>query len=215
MARENPVLVLSGASAAGKTAVANAIIGKDARFTFLRSATTRAKRGDGNDGEYIYLSREEFLHRIENGDMLEHMEYAGNMYGTLYSEIERAESEGKIPLLVLDINGMKSLYTDKRLSACTVFVYAPLSLVEKRLLARFTEGEDEEKLRLRLARNREDYLAMPTLAPYIYSFAKNSRELDCCAHEVLKIFEDFIKKRPRDDKIIEKIALELNADAKG
>lgn len=207
------VLVISGASAAGKTAVANAIIERDPRFTFLRSGTTRPKRGDGNDDEYVYLTREEFVSRIENGDVLEHTVYAGNMYGTLYSEIERAESEGKIPLLVLDINGMKSLYLDERLAACTVYVYAPLALVEKRLRARFTEGEDEEKIRFRLKQNTEDYLGMPDLAPFVYSFSENKGALNDCRDDVLKIFEGFVGGTPKNCDAVAKIASELKADA--
>ena len=213
MKADRPVLVRSGASAAGKTAVANAIIEQDGRFTFLRSATTRPKRGDGNDGEYIYLTRKEFLSAIERGEVLEHMEYAGNLYGTLFSEIERAEREGKIPLLVLDINGMKSLYKNERLSACTVFVYAPLSLVEKRLRARFTVGEDEGKIKERIERNREDYLAMTSLAPYIYSFAENSGALEDCTARVLSVFEDFLRGKPKEEGEVLSVANYLEADA--
>ena len=209
------VLVLSGASAAGKTAVANAMIEKNPKFTFLRSATTRPKRGDGNDDEYIYLTREEFTERIANGDVLENTEYAGNMYGTLYSEIERAESEGKIPLLVLDINGMRSLYRDERLAACTVFIYAPLAMVEERLRARFTKGENEDKIVQRLKINREDYLGMPELEPYVYSFAENAGELNDCRDAVQKIFDSYVSGCDKDVDTAKRIASELKADAIG
>ena len=70
----NAILVIVGPSGVGKTTVANRVVERDPSFEFVRSATTRAPRGDGNDSEYIYLTREEVLGRVESGKMLEYME---------------------------------------------------------------------------------------------------------------------------------------------
>ena len=83
------ILVLVGPSAVGKTTVMTRILelyGNE--FSPIRSATTRAPRGDSFDGEYIYLSREEFLSSVSRGELLEYMEYGGNLYGTPKSEVE-------------------------------------------------------------------------------------------------------------------------------
>ena len=93
-------LVLAGPSGGGKTTVMNELVGSDYGFELVRSATTREKRGDGNDGEYIYLSKDEFSGQIKAGKMLEFTEYGGNLYGTPHSEIERIVKEDKIPLLI-------------------------------------------------------------------------------------------------------------------
>ena len=98
--KKNKLLVVAGPSGGGKTAVTNLIAQRDPRFTFLRSATTRAKRGDGNDGEYIYLSRDEFLSLEKSGGFVESTEYNGELYGTTVEEVKRAAAEEKIPLLV-------------------------------------------------------------------------------------------------------------------
>ena len=90
-------IVIAGASGVGKTTVANLILEK-CDFSLVRSATTRPPREDGNYDEYLYLTREEFLSRVENGEMLEFTEYGDRLYGTPKSEIERIVSEGKIPL---------------------------------------------------------------------------------------------------------------------
>ena len=103
------ILILAGPSAVGKTTVADYILKTNTDFSLVRSATTRTKRGDGHDAEYIYLSKEEFCARILSGKMLEHTEYANEMYGTPASEIEKIFDEGKIPLLILDLNGVRSL----------------------------------------------------------------------------------------------------------
>ena len=102
-------VVLVGASAVGKTTLAVRLLSCDGEFAYIRSATTRAARGDAHDSEYIYLSRDEFLSRAEKGEMLEYMEYGGNCYGTPKSELERAFSEGKTPLLILDLEGISAL----------------------------------------------------------------------------------------------------------
>ena len=109
------ILVIAGPSAVGKTTVMNEILRQNAGFEYIRSATTRAPRGDVFDLEYIYLSKEEFLERIENGGVLEYTEYGGNFYGTPKSEIERIFSVGKTPVLILDLNGVKSLKSIPRI----------------------------------------------------------------------------------------------------
>ena len=107
------VVILAGPSAVGKTTVAHAMLGANPGYEFVRSVTTRQKRGDAFDNEYIYLTREEFEHEIEVGGVLEHTEYAGSYYGTPLSEVNRITAAGKIPLLILDMDGVKSVATHK------------------------------------------------------------------------------------------------------
>ena len=54
------------------------------------SATTRPQRPGEQDGvDYWFLDRAEFDRRIHTGEFLEWVDYVGNSYGTLNSEIER------------------------------------------------------------------------------------------------------------------------------
>ena len=101
-------LVIAGASAVGKTTVGTLLV-ESGKFELVRSVTTREMRGDAFGSEYIYLTRDEFLKLVSDGGVLEYTEYAGNLYGTPRSEIERIVGEGKTPLLILDLNGVKSL----------------------------------------------------------------------------------------------------------
>ena len=130
---KSSVVIIAGPSGVGKTAVAKAIIAHNPRFTFLRSATTRAKRGDAHDDEYLYCTEDEFRELIKSGKMLEHMVYDGSMYGTPHSEVERAHSEGKIPLLVLDLNGVDALYHHPLCNTCAIYLYASGDTVNSRL----------------------------------------------------------------------------------
>ena len=119
------MLILAGLSSAGKTVIATALYERDGRFSFVRSATTRPPRPDHTD-EYIHLTEEEFLERKNNSDFVECMEYAGYMYGTPRSELERVWNEGKYPLLILDLTGVKSVSEIEDINSCAVYIYTDL-----------------------------------------------------------------------------------------
>ena len=200
------VLIVAGPSGVGKTAVAKAIIDKDPRFTVLRSATTRPMRRDANTDEYLHCSEAEFLGLIERGEMLEHMVYDGNMYGTPKSEVERAHGEGKIPLLVLDLKGVDSLYNNPVCHTCAVFLYADESVVNGRLCTR--EGSTPDKVESRKARNKEDYLRLPSLGYAFYALVPNDRALEDCRDAVIDVFRDFESGKERSaevDQIVKRL----------
>ena len=196
------VLIVAGPSGVGKTAVAKAIIAKDPRFTFLRSATTRTMREDANKDEYLYCTEDEFRGLISRGEMLEHMVYDGSMYGTPKSEVERAHAEGKIPLLVLDLNGVDSLYNSPVCNTCAVFIYASEATVNARLESR--EGATPEKIASRKLRNKEDYIRLPSLGYAFYSLIPNESSLDACRDEVIDVFRAFESgsERPSDTDLV-------------
>lgn len=185
-------IVLAGPSAVGKTTVVKYMLDTTDDFYFLRSATTREKRGDAFDNEYIYLSREEFLSRIERGEMLEYTEHSGNFYGTPLSEIEKAFSENKIPLLILDINGIESLKSKKRdFETVGVYVYDELEILEKRLFEReLAVGENEAgraRYEKRIKQNRDDYLSLPRRSKLFDIIVRNARVEDT-ANKILAYF---------------------------
>ena len=196
MKRENCVLVIAGPSAVGKTVVAKSIVEKDPRFTFLRSGTTRPKRGDAHDDEYLYYSEEEFLSAVDRGEFAEHMRYGGNLYGTPKSELKRAIDEGKIPLLVLDLVGVESLYNLEGFSACSVYVYTDISVIEERLSARcFSDGVTPEMQKLydtRCLQNRKDYSGIKAYSDCIFRFVKNDTTIDACRDAIMSVFGDFV-----------------------
>ncbi len=195
----NSVVIIAGPSGVGKTEVAKAIIAHDSRFTFLRSATTRAKRGDAHDDEYLYCTKEEFLDLIDSGKMLEHMVYDGNMYGTPHSEVERAHNEGKIPLLVLDLNGVEALYHHPLVTPCAVYLYAEGSVVDGRLSGR--DGSSPEKVESRKRRNKEDFLRLPTLTECFYAVVPNVTTVAECRDAVISSYSDFERGAPKSENI--------------
>ncbi len=210
------ILIIAGPSAVGKTTVAHRMLELDGRYEFVRSVTTRPCRGDQFNSEYIYISEDEFRHLIDTAGVLEYTEYAGNHYGTPRSEIDRITSEGKIPLLVLDINGVTSLSVNKGdISPCGVYIYDDIDVMEKRLYERYKDDMDspetQRKYNSRCRQNVIDYSEMPERQEVFYTFVRNCSSVDYCAEKVGDIFAAFCNGTPKNTEANLAIANELAA----
>jgi len=140
--------VVTGPSGAGKGTLIQLVLPRFPELELAVSATTRAQRpGEQNGVHYWFLTREEFDAKIEAGEFLEWVDYVGNRYGTLNSEIDRLRALGKAPLLELETEG--ALRVKRRVeNAVTIFVTAPVEELERRLRERATEssGVIEERM---------------------------------------------------------------------
>ena len=192
MTERDCVLILAGPSGAGKTTVMNEITRCCAGFELVRSMTTRKRRNDGNDGEYIYTAKEEFLELLSREEMLEFTEYAGNYYGTPYSEIKRIFASGKTPLLILDMNGVHALKKRKLdFGVYSVYIYSSPEELSERLGARyFSEGERGIELYAeRMRANARDFKNM-RLYEGIFDSAVMNTEISSAVSEVVSAYEE-------------------------
>jgi guanylate kinase len=149
-----PVFVVTGPSGAGKGTLIQLVLPRFPELALAVSATTRARRPGEEDGvHYWFLDRPEFDRRVADGEFLEWVDYVGNRYGTLQSEITRLQSQGKAPLLELETDG--ALRVKRRVeNATTIFVKAPVDELERRLRARATESSGDIEGRLAIAREQ-------------------------------------------------------------
>ena len=145
---------MTGPSGAGKGTLIQLVLPRFAELALAVSATTRPQRPGEQDGvHYWFLSRDEFDRRVEAGDFLEYVDYVGNRYGTLHSEIERLRGEGRAPLLELETEG--ALRVKRRVeNAATIFVTAPVDELERRLRDRATESSGQIDDRVAMARRQ-------------------------------------------------------------
>ena len=152
--RLRPVFVVTGPSGAGKGTLIERVLPRFPDLAVAVSATTRPQRPGEQDGvHYYFLTRTEFDRRIEGHEFLEWVDYVGNRYGTLLSEIDRLREAGKAPLLELETEG--ALRVKRRVAgAVTVFVTAPVEELERRLRERATESTGEIGGRIETARRQ-------------------------------------------------------------
>jgi guanylate kinase len=146
---EARLTVLSGPSGVGKDAVVAAVRDRHPGVWVSVSVTTRAPRPGETDGvEYHFVDRAEFARLVESGLLLEHAEYAGNLYGTPRQPVQRRLAEGRPALLVIELQGMRQV---RKVMPDAQFVFlAPPSWEElvRRLVGRGTEPEDVRRQRL-------------------------------------------------------------------
>jgi guanylate kinase len=190
---EKYAIVLAGPSGVGKTTVAEGLIKRNPLLEETRSATTRDKRGDGKDDEYTYVTKEEFLGFIERGEVVEYTEYGGNYYGTVCFELDRILSEGKIPILVLDYNGARSLKRVLDYPVFAIYIYTSLDEAASRLEKReLTAGKSyEDRCTIVERRRREnacDYKEVASFADVFDAFVENEN-LERCIDDVEAVIE--------------------------
>ena len=185
---EGKVIIFSAPSGAGKTTIAKEILNSFPNINFSISATSREMRKDEKNGvDYYFLTVDNFKKKITNDEFLEWQEvYAGSLYGTLKSEVQRIWNEGKHVMFDVDTLGginIKNIYQKKALS---IFIQPPsVKELEERLRKRSTETE--ESLRKRMER-----------AEFELSFANQfdkiitNHNLQKAIEETKKIISEFI-----------------------
>lgn len=119
------LLILSSPSGAGKTTITKALLAARDDLGFSVSATTRAPRPGEQDGvDYHFLTREEFERQRAAGAFLEWAEYGGHRYGTLASEVNQIQAQGRHVILDIEVQGARQV-RERRSDVVSIFVLPP------------------------------------------------------------------------------------------
>ena len=143
--RRGMLIILSSPSGAGKTTLSRRLMEWDRTVRFSVSATTRAPRPGEVDGrEYHFRSRADFEAMVAAGEMLEHAEVFGNLYGSPRGPVEQAMAEGRDTLFDIDWQGGQQIKNSALgRDVVSIFILPPsMGELERRLRARAQDTED-------------------------------------------------------------------------
>ena len=146
-------VVIAAPSGAGKTSLARALVEKRDELVFALSATTRAARpGEQHDVDYHFVDDAGFDALIARDELLEWADVHGRRYGTLRRGVEDALARRSIVMLDIDVQGARRVRASMP-DAVLIFVLPPsVAEMERRLLTRGSEKDDELATRMRTAR---------------------------------------------------------------
>ena len=164
------LFVVAAPSGAGKSSLVKALLELDSHLAVSVSHTTRAPRGQEQDGrEYWFVDEASFRAKIERGEFFEWAEVHGNLYGTSRTAIEARLMAGED--MVLEIDWQGALQIKQLFSHAVLIFILPPSWDELRLRLQ-RRGEDspaviEQRManaRVEVARAREfDYVIINAL----------------------------------------------------
>jgi len=177
------LVVVSAPSGTGKTTAVDRLVEIVPDLEKSRSFTSRAVRPGERDGvDYNYISRAAFQQMIDRDEFLEWADVFGNLYGTGRRETESRLAAGTDLVLVIDVQGARTVRRDVP-GTIGIFVLPPsLSVLERRLRSRSRDGEAEIARRLQTARHEID-----AVKEYDFVVVNDDDDLERCVQEMAAI----------------------------
>lgn len=151
------LIVMTGASGVGKGTLRERwLAGQDVFYS--TSWTTREARPGERDGvDYVFVTPEVFLEKVQQHGFLEHAQFVGNHYGTPIEPIEAALARGQDVVLEIEVDGAMQVKDRMGEAAVLVFIMPPsLTELRRRLTGRATETP--ERIEQRLSRARDEIM---------------------------------------------------------
>ena len=153
-------IVMSAPSGCGKSTLIDMLLQEYHDIVYSISCTTRAPRGEEEDGlDYHFKTKERFEQLIAEDAFIEYAKVHDNYYGTLKAPIEEVLAEGNSMILDIDVVGAAKVRhyvfhhlpaTDPlRVGYMDVFLNPPsLDALRERLEGRGTDSPESIERRL-------------------------------------------------------------------
>jgi guanylate kinase len=146
------VFVITGPSGVGKGTLIRTLRARVPELELSVSATTRRARPGETDGvDYVFLDDAEFDRRVAHGGFVEHASYSGRRYGTLRSDLDQRLARGAPVVLEIEVQGARQI-ADTMPEAVRIFIAPPSEdALRARLIGRGTDSADDVEQRLATA----------------------------------------------------------------
>ena len=207
MERRGLLVILSSPSGAGKSTLARRLRDWDASIGFSVSATTRPMReGEADGRDYHFVDRSAFEGMVARGEMLEHAEVFGNLYGSPMTQVAALLAEGRDVLFDIDWQGGQQVRNSALAKdVVSIFVLPPsIAELERRLLSRGQDSAEVVAARMRRSRDEISHWAE-------YDYVLLNDDLDRCTREVQSIVTAERLRRERQVALAERVR-KLNAE---
>jgi guanylate kinase len=178
--RRGLMLVLSSPSGAGKTTISRKLLAIERERMLLSvSVTTRAPRpGEVEGRDYYFIDKATFAAMVAKGELLEHANVFGNMYGTPRAAVDAALAKGTDVLFDIDWQGTQQLRERARIDVVSIFVLPPdMATLEKRLRQRAQDTEEVVQGRMAKAADEMSHWAE-------YDYIVVNRDIEACTDQV-------------------------------
>lgn len=140
-------LILVGKAASGKDHLRKRLMDKGLNYGI--SHTTRPPREGEVDGQdYHFVTEEEFLSIIDQGDMVEYQQFIGWYYGMAVWEWNKAD------VIILNAEALEQLSPEVRKECTVIYLDIPLEVREQRMLER---NDTDDNYKRRLKADEEQY----------------------------------------------------------
>ena len=150
--RRGRLIVFTGPSGVGKGTLLRSLRHRCPALKLSVSATTRSPRPGEVDGQdYFFISRDAFEAMVEQGELLEWAEFAGNLYGTPKASVRQDIEAGHWVILEIELEGARQV-RETFPDAMQLFVMPPsLEELESRIRLRGKDADDAIERRLQRA----------------------------------------------------------------
>ena len=184
-------LILIGKGASGKDTVKDILVNKHGFNSLITYTTRKPRAGEIQDVTYHYISKDEFLKKIDDGFFAEWKSYIVNgelwYYGSAKEDFENAD-ENTVAILTPD--GVRDIKKNN-INAVVIYLYANLDTIKKRLKK---SNDTNDKMEDRIQRDAKDFKAADMIADKIV--------YNNCEMNINNVVDDILSKyrKARDEK---------------
>jgi guanylate kinase len=176
------MLILVGPSASGKTEATKILIQKYNLKKLVTYTTRNMRVHEVNGKDYHFISKEEFMDKINNNFFIEYVEYNGNFYGTSREDLSKDK------VVILEPAGVKAYVQKAKELIKICYLRTSIEYRLKRMIARMDDPKEIEK-RIQnddLIFNKE----LETLADWVID--SNDISLEDLTEQIYQLYKPFV-----------------------
>lgn len=185
------MLVLMGKSASGKTTIAQKLAMKHGFHSIVTYTSRPMRKGETADVTYHYISKEDFLEKINSGFFAEWKSYEVNgdtwYYGTAIEDLINADEKSVVILTPDGVRDVKRYGID----CVVIYLYSDIDTIRRRLEAR---NDKSDKIEDRIKRDSRLFETAAMITNRVIQNLYTS-DIDTIVDEILYHYNRILKQR--------------------